>query len=185
MEQSKQERIAEKLLDKEMRTMHLQKEKESAQKLRQAKNELHREFVRKKEMLLDKIQSMKSENRSIEDIYRYTNDIIFEEESEQTEHRDSDDLDILEEQISHVLADEINQNRHNDEFHDEYGTAARPQDRDQTQPYGRIEDKSPSFYKNSDALMLESTNKKINSQVNSFKTTPARQNVKHVVEAPI
>lgn len=36
---------------------------------------------------------MKNENRSIEDIYKYTNDIIFEEEGEQTDHQDTDNED--------------------------------------------------------------------------------------------
>ena len=41
-------------------------------------------------MVLEKINALKNQNRSIEDIYKYTNDIIFEEEGEQTDYRDSD-----------------------------------------------------------------------------------------------
>lgn len=40
--------------------------------------------------MLNKIFALKSQNKSIEDIYKYTNDIIFEEDDEQTDHRGSD-----------------------------------------------------------------------------------------------
>ena len=39
-------------------------------------------FARKKKLVLQKINSLKSQNKSIEDIYKYTNDIIFEKEAE-------------------------------------------------------------------------------------------------------
>lgn len=43
---------------------------------------MHAEFARKREIVIEKIQTLKSQNRSIDDIYKYTNDIIFEEEGE-------------------------------------------------------------------------------------------------------
>lgn len=36
-------------------------------------------------MILEKLQELKKNNRSIEEIYKYTNDIIFEEEDEEDE----------------------------------------------------------------------------------------------------
>lgn len=83
--------MAAKLLEKEMRVLQREKEKEGEQRLKRAKSELQREFVRKRELVLQKITALKNSNKSIEDIYKYTNDIIFEEEDEQTDNRDSDE----------------------------------------------------------------------------------------------
>ena len=38
---------------------------------------------------MKKIATLKSENKSIEEIYKYTNDIIFEEDEEDEEDSDS------------------------------------------------------------------------------------------------
>lgn len=95
---------------------------------------------------------MKNENRSIEDIYKYTNDIIFEEEGEQTDHQDSDNEDqrsqilSVEKRVSHL-------------------------------------DKSPSFYKNSAALMTETfLNANSRSKTQSQNTSPIRNSLPHANE---
>ena len=44
-----------------------------------AKLDLEKRFDSKKERVLQKINLLKSQNTSIEDIYKYTNEIIFEE----------------------------------------------------------------------------------------------------------
>ena len=51
-----------------------------------AKNEMEAEFLRKRELIIEKISKLKSQNMSIGDFYKCTNDIIFEEdEADQTE----------------------------------------------------------------------------------------------------
>jgi len=58
------------------------KEREQAQELSKKKNDLKRDFERKRQQVLERIKKLKSQNRSIEEIYKYTNDIIFEEDDE-------------------------------------------------------------------------------------------------------
>ena len=41
-----------------------------------------KEFVEKKQMIVDKLKELRSQKRSIEEIYKYTTDIILEEEDE-------------------------------------------------------------------------------------------------------
>ena len=42
-----------------------------------------KEFIEKKNMIITKLQELRTNNRSIEEIYKYTNDIILEEEDEE------------------------------------------------------------------------------------------------------
>ena len=44
-----------------------------------------RDFVEKKQMIVDKLKELRSQKRSIEEIYKYTTDIILEEEDEEDE----------------------------------------------------------------------------------------------------
>ena len=44
-----------------------------------------REFVEKKQMIVDKLRELRTQKRSIEEIYKYTTDIILEEEDEEDE----------------------------------------------------------------------------------------------------
>ena len=44
-----------------------------------------RDFVDKKQMIMDKLKELRSQKRSIEEIYKYTTDIILEEEDEEDE----------------------------------------------------------------------------------------------------
>jgi hypothetical protein len=43
---------------------------------------LKKDFERKRQQVLERIKKLKAQNRSIEEIYKYTNDIIFEEDDE-------------------------------------------------------------------------------------------------------
>ena len=58
------------------------KARESEAQLVNAKKQLEQQYARKREQVLQKINTMKRQNKSIEDIYKYTNDIIFEEDNE-------------------------------------------------------------------------------------------------------
>lgn len=44
-----------------------------------------KEFIEKKALIIEKLRELKSNNRSIEEIYKYTNEIIVEEEDEEEE----------------------------------------------------------------------------------------------------
>lgn len=44
-----------------------------------------REFLQKKALIVQKLRELKSSNKNIEEIYKYTNDIIVEEEDEEDE----------------------------------------------------------------------------------------------------
>ena len=97
---------------------------------------------------MTKLTSLKNQNRNIEDIYRYTNDIIFEEEGEQTDNRESDqdDSEALSESKIYTV-----KKRYDDE--------ATPLNM------------SPSFYINSDALLID-TAKMSKSNTVSKQTSP-------------
>ena len=62
--------------------MQVAKEKQSQAEMIKAKQELQKDFARKKALVLKKMQSLKDQNKSIEEIYKYTNEIIFEEDSD-------------------------------------------------------------------------------------------------------
>ena len=47
-----------------------------------------KEFVEKKQMIVDKLKELRSQKRSIEEIYKYTTDIILEEEDEDEEEEE-------------------------------------------------------------------------------------------------
>lgn len=49
-----------------------------------AKQTLQKDFNKKKSLIMLKLQELKKNNRSIEEIYKYTTDIILEEEDEET-----------------------------------------------------------------------------------------------------
>ena len=42
-----------------------------------------KEFLEKKALIIQKLRELKSNNKSIEEIYKYTNEIIVEEEDEE------------------------------------------------------------------------------------------------------
>jgi hypothetical protein len=42
-----------------------------------------KEFLEKKALIIRKLRELKSNNKSIEEIYKYTNEIIVEEEDEE------------------------------------------------------------------------------------------------------
>ena len=44
-----------------------------------------KDFVEKKAKIIDKLRELRSQNRSIEEIYKYTTDIIVEEDEEEEE----------------------------------------------------------------------------------------------------
>ena len=49
-----------------------------------------KEFVEKKALIVEKLRELRSQNRSIEEIYKYTTDIILEEEDEEEEDEEGD-----------------------------------------------------------------------------------------------
>lgn len=51
-----------------------------------------KEFVEKKALIVEKLKELRTQNRSIEEIYKYTTDIILEEEDEENED-DEDEID--------------------------------------------------------------------------------------------
>ena len=56
--------------------------------LQQARKQMAKEFVEKKQMIVDKLKELRSQKRSIEEIYKYTTDIILEEEDEDEEEEE-------------------------------------------------------------------------------------------------
>ena len=46
---------------------------------------LTKDFLEKKDMILKKLMELKKQNKNIEEIYKYTSDIILEEEIEEEE----------------------------------------------------------------------------------------------------
>jgi hypothetical protein len=56
--------------------------------LQQARKQMAKEFVEKKQMIVDKLKELRSQKRSIEEIYKYTTDIILEEEDEDDEEEE-------------------------------------------------------------------------------------------------
>lgn len=53
--------------------------------LQQARKQMAKEFIEKKALIIHKLRELKSNNKSIEEIYKYTNEIIVEEEDEEEE----------------------------------------------------------------------------------------------------
>jgi hypothetical protein len=56
--------------------------------LQQARKQMAKDFVEKKQMIVDKLKELRSQKRSIEEIYKYTTDIILEEEDEDDEEEE-------------------------------------------------------------------------------------------------
>lgn len=79
---SMQNNYQQQLLGKEMRHLRATKEREQASDLARKKTELKREFDKKRLQVLEKIKKLKAQGKGIEEIYKYTNDIIFEEDDE-------------------------------------------------------------------------------------------------------
>ena len=50
-----------------------------------AKNDVEAEFIRKRELIMEKISVLKNQQMSLNDFYKCTNDIIFEEEEVESE----------------------------------------------------------------------------------------------------
>lgn len=48
-----------------------------------AKQNMTKDFMEKKALIIKKLAELKNQNRSIEEIYKYTNEIILEEEDEE------------------------------------------------------------------------------------------------------
>ena len=67
---------------KKLKTASFLKQKMELQRMRQG---LAREFLEKKNLVLQKLQELKRSGKGIEEIYKYTNEIIFEEEDEEEE----------------------------------------------------------------------------------------------------
>lgn len=59
--------------------------------LQQARKQMAKDFVEKKALIVEKLKELRSQNRSIEEIYKYTTDIILEEEDEE---EDDDPVDL-------------------------------------------------------------------------------------------
>lgn len=59
-----------------------------------------KDFVEKKALIVEKLRELRTQNRSIEEIYKYTTDIILEEEDEE---EDDDQVDIKSRSRSQLL----------------------------------------------------------------------------------
>lgn len=57
------------------------------------KQNLAREFQEKKMLVMQKLQELKKQGKGIEEIYKYTNDIIFEEEDEEDDMKEVEESD--------------------------------------------------------------------------------------------
>ena len=70
------------LLEKEKRLMGYNLVKESAAEVQVQKKAARVEFIRRKKEIRKKIEELKKQGRKVEEIYKYTSDIIFEEDEE-------------------------------------------------------------------------------------------------------
>ena len=59
--------------------------------LQLARKQMAKDFVEKKALIVEKLRELRTQNRSIEEIYKYTTDIILEEEDEE---EDDDQVEI-------------------------------------------------------------------------------------------
>ena len=59
--------------------------------LQQARKQMAKDFVEKKALIVEKLRELRTQNRSIEEIYKYTTDIILEEEDEE---EDDDQIEM-------------------------------------------------------------------------------------------
>lgn len=50
-----------------------------------SKQSMTTDFMKKKDMILKKLAELKKQNKDIQEIYKYTTDIILEEENEEEE----------------------------------------------------------------------------------------------------
>jgi hypothetical protein len=50
---------------------------------------LTKEFIEKRDLILKKLEELKKSNKNIEEIYKYTSDIILEEEGEEEDEDES------------------------------------------------------------------------------------------------
>jgi hypothetical protein len=58
--------------------------------LQKVRKQMAKEFFEKRTMIIEKLKELKKENKSIEEIYKYTNDIILEEEDEEDEEEQAE-----------------------------------------------------------------------------------------------
>lgn len=72
--------------------------------IQSAKHTLTKEFMDKKDMILRKINELKKSNKNIEEIYKYTSEIIMEEENEEEEDDPLKRGKVLESQRSRSVA---------------------------------------------------------------------------------
>lgn len=77
-----QDNVQTKFLNKEIKHLRVNKERDNSIELANQKKDLKNEFARKRKLVLEKIKKLKSQGKGVEEIYKYTNDIIFEEDDE-------------------------------------------------------------------------------------------------------
>ncbi len=65
-----------------MKHLRIKKERDHSLEMVEKKKGLQKEFEKKRLLILEKIKKLKSQGRGVEEIYKYTNDIIFEEDDE-------------------------------------------------------------------------------------------------------
>ena len=69
-------------MNKEIKHLRVKKERDHSLDMLEKKKDLQMEFEKKRLLVLEKIKKLKSQGRGVEEIYKYTNDIIFEEDDE-------------------------------------------------------------------------------------------------------
>lgn len=81
----------ERLAERERQRFRAANLREVRLELQKVRKQMAKEFFEKKALVVEKLKELKQGNRSIEEIYKYTNDIILEEEDED----DTDDAKEL------------------------------------------------------------------------------------------
>lgn len=75
----------ERAVEKERQRMRAASLRTVRQELKAARQQMAREFVEKKALIVEKLRELRNSKRSIEDIYKYTSEIILEEDDEEEE----------------------------------------------------------------------------------------------------
>lgn len=73
------------MLEKEKQRLRASNLRSMRMELQKVRKQMAKEFFEKRTMIIEKLKELKKENKSIEEIYKYTNDIILEEEDEEDE----------------------------------------------------------------------------------------------------
>lgn len=83
LSQIKQEQKVDSFRKKQEKISKLSSIQSVKNRIQSQKQSITRDFLEKKDLIMKKLMELKSQNRNIEEIYKYTSEIIFEEEDEE------------------------------------------------------------------------------------------------------